>query len=98
MARHNDAASAMLDRMLAEQAEENRVAASKPCSQAQAKKSAKFLKGWAKGKPITKWMPGDASTMWKCGKWMTKIEPSELAGLVKYGFAKRIGDTLTITV
>ena len=49
-------------------------------------KEAAFLKKWSKGKPIRLHQPG--STFWACGKFMTKLEPETVDGLVAAGFAK----------
>jgi hypothetical protein len=77
-----------IDAMLEEQRNENVKAAAKPCDLATAQAQHAFLKGWAKKKPITKY--GDeSSTFWKAGKWMTKIPPGEVTGMIKHGLAVR---------
>ena len=77
-----------IDAMLEEQRVENVKAAAKPCSLAVAQAQHAFLKGWAKKKPIIKY--GDeTSTFWTAGKWMTKIHPGEVTGMVKHGLAVR---------
>jgi hypothetical protein len=85
----------LLDKLLEEQRRENEAAALVPCSEEQARKQHEFLKSWAKKKPITKY-GGEESTFWKCGKFMTKIHPGEIAGMVKYGYAVRDGNTLRL--
>lgn len=79
--------NAMLDKMIVKQTAENDRAAKKPCSKMDAQKSRDFLLGWSKGRPIVKLTSGNSDTFWKCGKWMTKISPQEVSGMVKHGFA-----------
>ena len=91
----NAEANAMLDKMLEKQRKENEKAALQPCALEFARSEAKYLAGWSKGKPITKF--GDeSSTFWKSGKWMTKISPQHIAGMIKHGFAVREGNTLRL--
>jgi len=84
-----------LDKLLDDQRKQNLAAYKKPSGKAAAEEQYNFLKGWAKKKPITK-VGGDESTFWKCGKWMSKISPQEIAGMEKYGFAVREGDILKL--
>lgn len=57
----------------------------------EAAEQAKFLKGWSKGKPISKQDPNSTSTFWKCGKWMTKIEPKVVQEMLKLNLIERQG-------
>ena len=52
---------------------------------------AKFLKKWAKGKPIRR--QTDSSTFWAAGKWMTKMTYKMADALVAGGYATANGDT-----
>ena len=88
-------ANQMLDKMLEKQRKENEKAALVACTKEKAISEHKFLLGWSKGKPLTKF--GDeSSTFWKCGKWMSKIHPSVVTGLLKHGLATRDGSTLML--
>ena len=46
---------------------------------------AKFLLGWSKGKPIVRLQEG--STFHSAGKWMTKLDKQQIAGMVAEGLA-----------
>jgi hypothetical protein len=52
---------------------------------------AKFLKKWAKGKPIVRQSAG--STFWAAGKWMTKLAFPTVDALVAAGLADLQGDS-----
>ena len=91
----NAVASAMLDKMLNEQRRQNERATKVSCTKECAQWQYDFLKGWAKKKPIVKF--GDeSSTFWKSGKWMTKIPPQDIVGMVKHGLAVRDGNRLIL--
>ena len=91
---NNVEADKLLDKMLAKQTKENLAAAKKPCNEERAKAEAAYLKKWARKRPIIK-VGGEESTFWKCGKFMTKIEPGVVTGMVKHCLAVRINDRLT---
>lgn len=81
MAKANDraAAMAMLDKMLAKQEAAN---AKVKVTKAEIKEQAQFLLGWAKSKQITHY----DSTFYKSGKWMCKMVPAMVQGLLDAGY------------
>lgn len=46
---------------------------------------AKFLKGWSKGKSIV--LYDNATSYYKCGKWLSKVTPKMVAALLEGGYA-----------
>jgi hypothetical protein len=54
------------------------------------------LKDWSKGKPISKLNPSGSDTFWKCGQWMTQIQPKEVEALVAKGFAARTSQSVIV--
>jgi hypothetical protein len=55
----------------------------------QVESNARFLKKWAKGKPIVR--QASDSTFWAAGKWMTKMDYKMADALVAAGFATLTG-------
>jgi hypothetical protein len=83
--------SQLLDKMEAKRLAENKKQASKPCPKPQAEQQYSFLMSWSRGRPINRFT--DAScNFWVCGKRMTKIEPDEVSGMIKHGFAELKND------
>lgn len=83
----NTALQALLDKVSKENiaAERKRPAPTKE----RVESEAKFLKKWAKGKPIVR--QSSDSTFWAAGKWMTKMDFKMADALVAAGFATMVG-------
>jgi hypothetical protein len=71
------------DKMLAKQAADN---AKVKVTKAEIEREAKFLLGWAKAKEV-RHNGGVGSTMYASGKWMTKLVPNMVKGLLAAGYA-----------
>lgn len=97
-ARMTPAQQAEIDAIFKKVGDENkaRYAAEPEPNEADVAKEAKFLKGWAKKKAITK-VGGDDNSFWKCGSRMTKLSPKMVDALVKHEYATKSGNSLTMT-
>lgn len=84
---------AEIDAILAKAEEKNKAeeAKAKPKQGEALVAEAKFLKKWAKGKPIVRQTSG--STFWAAGKWMTKLAYPTVDALVAAGLAELQGDS-----
>lgn len=78
-------ASASLDAVLAQmlREQEKEIAALPDPTPEEVQEQAEFLRGWSRGKTITKLSQSNADRFYKCGKWMTKIDPKVVDALIK---------------
>jgi len=90
-------AIAVLDAINARIAAENAAAfaAERPPNQDTLNQTARFLRGWAKSKPIT--MYDRTTSYYRCGSRMTKITPVTVTALLQAGLATGSPQSFTMT-
>lgn len=85
---------AEVDALLAEAEAENAVAreAYRP-GPGEAERTAEFLRGWSRGRPITKATSG-SDRFWRCGNRATMLEAKVVDEMARLGLCSRRGDTI----